>query len=71
MELESEAFGNELEWRSASRCGGGNCVQVALVGDRVALRDSKNPGHGMIVYSRQEWREFVSAIKAGIHDMTR
>ncbi|MEN3536079.1 DUF397 domain-containing protein [Microbispora sp. ZYX-F-249] len=71
MELESETFGNELEWRSASRCGGGNCVQVALIGDRVALRDSKHPDHGMIVCSRQEWRDFVAAIKAGSHAVTQ
>nr|WP_285608547.1 DUF397 domain-containing protein [Actinokineospora globicatena] len=31
-------------WRRSSRSLGGNCVELARTDNRVAIRDSKNPG---------------------------
>jgi hypothetical protein len=35
-----------LAWRKSSRSGGGNndaCVEIAIAGHTIAIRDSKNP----------------------------
>jgi hypothetical protein len=31
----------------------------------VAVRDSKNPGGGMLAFSRSEWRVFIGQVKGG------
>jgi hypothetical protein len=56
-----------LKWRKASRSGanGGNCVEVARGADRIATRDSKNPGGGILRFSMGEWRRFVARVKTG------
>ncbi|MCW2890493.1 MAG: hypothetical protein JWL58_7355 [Streptosporangiaceae bacterium] len=52
----------DLDWRIASASGSSNCVQVALLGTAVAVRDSKNP---TVVhhYSSSDWRSLVRKIK--------
>ena len=35
----------ELRWIKASRSGVAACVELATAGDRIAVRDSKNPSH--------------------------
>jgi hypothetical protein len=56
-------------WRKASRSnesGGAECVEIAQRGDRIAVRDSKNPADHL-TFARTTWRTFTSAIKAGHH----
>ncbi|MBP2705150.1 DUF397 domain-containing protein [Microbispora sp. RL4-1S] len=67
MESPQGLTTSTLKWRRSSRCTGGNCVQVAFASDVVALRDSKNPEAGVLVYTREQWREFVESVKAGAH----
>ncbi|HKT04582.1 MAG TPA: DUF397 domain-containing protein [Rugosimonospora sp.] len=57
-------------WRKSSYSGGngGNCVEVATLPSVVAVRDSKRPDGGMLVFSRSEWAEFVDATKVGEFD---
>ena len=69
MESPQGASRPMSEWRTSSRCTGGDCVQVAFTGDGVAMRDSKNPERGSLFYSRDEWRAFVAMTKAGLHDL--
>ena len=58
-------------WRKSSRSGsqGGNCVEVAALstGD-TAVRDSKNPQAGAIVFSGEAWREFLESVKSAEFD---
>jgi hypothetical protein len=60
----------EVEWRKSTRSGpvSDNCVQLAPAGDVVAIRDSKNPGFGALVFDRDEMRAFVEGAKAGEFD---
>jgi hypothetical protein len=45
---------------------GANCVEFSrtALGD-VAMRDSKNPGGPAFRFTPDEWRAFISAIRAG------
>lgn len=54
-------------WRKSSRSSstGGNCVETAPLGPRVAVRDSKNPKGGQLVLSTRHWRTFTTAIRSG------
>ena len=51
---------SDVVWRKSSRSNGGNaCVEVAVKGDLVGVRDSKDPDGAVLVFSRQSWRSFV------------
>lgn len=56
-------------FRASSFCGGGSCVEVAVLHDgRVAVRDSKDRDRSVQVYSATEWRAFVAGVKSGEFD---
>jgi hypothetical protein len=56
-------------WRKSSYSGGNeggsNCVEVAGTGDRVAVRDSKNPSRDALAFGAAQWRAFVTRVQAG------
>jgi len=53
-------------WRKSTRSGEGNCVEVAAhLPGIVAVRDSKNPGGGILVFPAGAWRAFVAGLRAG------
>lgn len=58
---------SNADWRTSSRStgGGGNCVEVAVSGDSVAMRDSKNPDGPVLVFSGEAWEAFIHWITSG------
>ncbi|MEW1723182.1 DUF397 domain-containing protein [Streptomyces sp. NPDC093109] len=60
-----------VEWRKSSfsggsNGGGGECLEVASVsGGHVAVRDSKDPGVGTLVFSRTGMAAWLAGVKAG------
>jgi hypothetical protein len=53
-------------WRKSTRSGGnGACVEVAFVGDVVAVRDSKDRGGPVLVFTPREWAAFVGGVLDG------
>lgn len=54
----------QLAWRKSSYSGGqGDCVEVAdNVPGSVAVRDSKDPGGGVLRFSREAWLAFVAEV---------
>ncbi|WP_082772223.1 DUF397 domain-containing protein [Actinoplanes sp. TFC3] len=55
---------SEVAWRKSSRSnGGGQCIEVAVLGDIVAVRDSKNPGGGVLRFPREAWTAFISWVR--------
>ncbi|WP_214103388.1 DUF397 domain-containing protein [Acrocarpospora catenulata] len=41
----------------------GECVEVRL-GDRVGMRDSKNPQGAVLDFPRDVWADFIASLKA-------
>lgn len=61
---------DNVQFRRASACdnSGGSCVEVAILGDTVVTRDSKDPQGTVQCYTRGEWSAFVTGVKAGEFD---
>ncbi|GHD39378.1 DUF397 domain-containing protein [Streptomyces galbus] len=53
-------------WHKSSYSGntGGDCVEVADLPARVAVRDSKNPGHGILTLTPEAFAAFVAFVRA-------
>lgn len=52
-------------WRKASYSGanGGACVEVAGVGERFAVRDSKDPDGPALSFGLDDWTAFLAGIR--------
>lgn len=55
---------DEVVWRKSSYSGeGGNeCVEVAILGDGAAVRDSKDPRGGSFVVPEAAWTAFLTEL---------
>jgi hypothetical protein len=53
-----------MVWRRSGRCSNGACVEVAVAGNRVHLRDSKDPDGPRLTFTAEEWRGFVADVRA-------
>ena len=74
MEIETKGLRVDLSravWRKSSASGPNcdNCVEVAFVGDAIAVRDSKNPGGPALIFTQSEWDAFVGGAKDGEFDL--
>jgi hypothetical protein len=58
----SDATPSSLDWKVSSASGGTACVEVAFSAGTVCVRDSKNPGGGMLQFPRASWRDFVAGV---------
>jgi Domain of unknown function (DUF397) len=56
---------SEPKWRMASRCDGGQCVEIGILGDSVLIRDSANRDGERLTLSCDEWQEFIAGVKDG------
>ncbi|MGH3391590.1 MAG: DUF397 domain-containing protein [Actinomadura sp.] len=58
-------------WRKSSRSGPeqSECVEVADLAPRIAVRDSKNPDGPKLTFDAGDWRAFMRRIKVGEHDL--
>jgi hypothetical protein len=45
-----------------------NCVEVAILSEGRAVRDSKAPDLGVQFYPETEWKAFVAGVRAGEFD---
>jgi len=57
--------------RASSRSGVArdNSVEVAFVGDAIAVRDSKHPDGPTLIFTQAEWDAFVGGAKDGEFDL--
>jgi hypothetical protein len=58
-----------LVWRKAQiSTNNGSCIEVASAAGKIALRDSKDPGGAVLVYTPAEWHAFLDGAKKGEFD---
>ncbi|MET8847487.1 DUF397 domain-containing protein [Amycolatopsis sp. NPDC004625] len=55
---------DEALWRKSSYSGqeGNECVEVAILGEGAAVRDSKDPGGGHFVVPDAAWTAFLTEV---------
>ncbi len=55
--------------KSSASTFNGSCVEVARLGERIGLRDTKDHGNGpVLVFTNKEWDAFRSGVAAGEFD---
>jgi Domain of unknown function (DUF397) len=60
---------DSLPWRKSSFSGSNGCVEAAPVREGlIAVRDSKNPQGGHLLYNALEWRSFLAGVRNGEFD---
>ena len=58
-----------VTWEKSPFSGGNdNCVEFGVIGDLIAMRDSKRPGQTPLVYTREEIGAMLAGAKAGAFD---
>lgn len=62
---------SQVEWRKSTYSGQGNCVEVGFLdGGQVAMRDSKDRGGPVLVFSYADWRSFLHRVMDGVDPAT-
>ena len=60
---------NGASWRKSTYSGDSSCVEFAAIPDgNVAVRDSKNPDSGSLIFTRAEIDALLQGAKAGEFD---
>jgi uncharacterized protein DUF397 len=54
-----------LSWQRSSFCADGSCVEAAIFGDQIAMRDAKNVEQPFLRFDRSVWLEFVNGVATG------
>jgi hypothetical protein len=58
----------DITWRTSSFTDGVQCVEVAVIGEDIAVRDTKNREAATLNFTRGEMRAFIQGVKAGEFD---
>ena len=56
-------------WRTRSLCDLNGCVEVAVLEDRVVVRDAKDRAGPVLVFTAAEWEAFVGGVRGGEFDL--
>jgi Domain of unknown function (DUF397) len=56
-------------WRKSSRSAANGCVEIASLENSIAIRDSKDRGGAVLLFSPVEWRDFLGGVRAGEFDL--
>ncbi|MYT32739.1 MULTISPECIES: DUF397 domain-containing protein [unclassified Streptomyces] len=56
----------DADWfKSSHSNGNGNCLEVAVLGEIVAARDSKQQSGPVVAIAADGWRAFISGVANG------
>jgi hypothetical protein len=68
-EMPTYTTSERCSWRKAqSSIGNGACIEVTWLNGMVAVRNSRDPGGPVLMYTAAEWRAFVDGVKKGEFD---
>ena len=56
-------------WRTSTLCDLNGCVEVAVLEDRVVVRDAKDRAGPVLVFTAAEWEAFVGGVRGGEFDL--
>lgn len=56
---------SSVAWQRSTYCNHSSCVEVALLDNQVAVRDSKDAGGPVLLFSREEWTAFLAGAGRG------
>ena len=56
---------HHFEWRKSTYSGVNGCVEVAILNDQIAIRDSKDPRGPMLLFTYSEWAAFIRGVRDG------
>jgi hypothetical protein len=59
---------SEADWRRSTLCATGSCVEVAIAGHHVAVRDSKREHGPVLQFEREAWEDFLAGVRSGEFD---
>jgi Domain of unknown function (DUF397) len=62
---------SEAMWRKSAHSNINGCVEVALLGDAVAVRNSRDRRGPVVVFTALEWEAFIGGAKDGEFDLGR
>ena len=58
------------EWKTSTRSSSeGQCVEVAITLEGVAVRDTKDRSRAPHIYTHTEWAAFIGGVKNGEFDL--
>jgi hypothetical protein len=58
-------------WRKSSRSGSNGCVEIAFLDGRIAVRNSRDRGGPVLLFSPKEWEAFLARVLRGEFDLAR
>jgi hypothetical protein len=68
--LQDTTEAKGTRWHKSSLSGARqNCVEVAVIGDTVAVRDTKDRDGGALIFTQDEWQAFVGGVQRGEFDL--
>jgi Domain of unknown function (DUF397) len=53
------------EWKKSTYSVTNGCVEVAFIDNQVAVRDSKNKGGAVLLFTVREWDAFLGGVVDG------
>ena len=54
-----------IAWHRSRPCESGACIEIASLGQSIAVRDSESPEGLVLTCTSQQWEVFVAAVKDG------
>ena len=64
-----EGSTESLNWRRSSFCDTSACVEVALRGPDILVRQSFDTKYKRLYFTHEEWAQFLAGVKNGDFDL--
>ena len=55
----------DREWRRSGLCNGGTCLEIAVLGDSVEVRNSADQNGPVLSVTHDAWGAFLAIIRCG------